>query len=104
MADGVFGFAGLFDLDEDGGFGGRMAEGEVGAARTGLVFRPDDGGVPRVPTQLLQDAETSAATETATVASRASSAALGLGDGLFVGEPALAQAGDDGGEFGLQGH
>lgn len=87
LADGVFGFAGLFDFDEDGGFGGRMAEGKVGAALTGLVFRPDDGGVPRVPAQLLEDAEDDA-----------------LGDGLFVGEPALAQAVYDIRKCGLKRH
>ena len=49
LADAVLGFAGRFDFDELGGLGGRMAEGEVGAAFAGLVFGPDDGGVVDVP-------------------------------------------------------
>lgn len=87
LTDGVFGFAGLFDFDEDGGFGGRMVEGKVGAALTRLVFRPDNGGVPRVPAQLLEDAEDDA-----------------LGDGLFVGEPALERADDHVAESGFDEH
>jgi hypothetical protein len=84
LANGVFGFAGLFNLDKDGGFGGRVAKGKVGAAPTGLVFRLDNSSVPRVPAQLLQNTENDA-----------------LGDGLFVGKSALTQTSDNVGECDL---
>ena len=96
LTDGVFGFAGLFALDEDGGFGGRMAGGEaesdetplsfvaIGAALTGMAFRPDNGGVPA---QFLKNAADDA-----------------LVDGLFVGKPSLVLTGADVGECGFQGN
>jgi len=40
---------GMFDLNENGGFGGRMAKREIGAALTGLILRPYDGWIPPVP-------------------------------------------------------
>ena len=69
------------------GLEGGWHRAKINAPLTGLVFRPDNGSVPRVPAQLLKDAENDA-----------------LGDGLFVGEPALSQAGDDVGECGFEGH
>ena len=85
LADGIFGFAGLFDLDKDGGFGWWMAEGEISATLAGLVFRPHDGGVPRVPAEFLKHAKDNA-----------------LGNRLLVREFTVAKAGCDVGESGFE--
>jgi hypothetical protein len=72
LADAVLCLAGRFDFDEVGRLGGRMAEGKVGAAFTGLVLRLDQGWVIRIPAQLPKDRQDDA-----------------LGDCLFVGKLAL---------------
>src|ERR1039457_143313 len=69
------------------GLGGRIAEGEVGAAFTALELGPDRGGIVDVPAQLLKHAQDNT-----------------LGNGLFVGKPALAQTGGDVRECGFEGH
>ena len=64
-----------------------MAQGKVGSAFAGLKLGPDGGAVVDIPADFLKHAQDDA-----------------LGDGLFVGKPALAQARDDVGECGFEGH
>jgi|HubBroStandDraft_3_1064219.scaffolds.fasta_scaffold1026755_1 hypothetical protein len=52
-----------------------MAQREIDATFAGLVFRPDNGGIPRIPSQLLKQAQNDA-----------------LGDRLLIGKSPLAQS------------
>ena len=64
-----------------------MAKGKVSAAFSGLDLRPNGGGVVDVPAQFLEHAQDDA-----------------LGEGPFAGKSAFAQARDDVGECGFEGH
>lgn len=75
LTNRVLGSAGLLYLDKNCWLRGRMAYGEVNAAFSGLVFWLDNGGVPCIPSQLLEETQNDA-----------------LRDGLLVGESPLTQS------------
>jgi len=78
LTNGILSFAGLLDLDKNGGLGWRMAKREISAAFACLEFRPDHGRVPCIPSQFLKHTQDDA-----------------LRDRLLIGEPTLSESCDD---------
>ena len=64
-----------------------MAQGEIDATFAGLIFRPDNGGVPRIPTQLLKQTQNDT-----------------LGDRLLIRKSPLAQPFCNGGKGSFERH